>query len=360
MVAELCRRLDGLPLAIELAAARVRVLPPQAMLERLGDRFRLLAAGAADLPDRHRTLRATLDWGYDLLGEAERAAFRSLGVFRGSFSADAVARVCLEEPADELAALELVGSMLDKSLLQKRDATDGGAPRFALLESIREYARGRQDDEESSTLRRRHALYFLALAERGVPELAPATPGVPLAELAAAEEDLREALAWALEQEDPEPALRLTGSLWWFWYLHGQYREGRGWAERALAHGAGVGSVARARTLLGNGMLAYLQCDYGAAEDLLAQSGALARELGEHRVLAATLQFSGSVARERGDYDRATALHGDSLALWRELGDERGVVRSSNYLAFVAWLRGQDGHLLTGPSPRYPQIVFIR
>ena len=338
-IAELCRRLDGLPLAIELAAARVRLLPPQAMLRRIDDRFRMLGSGAADLPARHRTLRATLDWGYDLLGEEERRLFRRLGIFRDAFSLPAVVAVCAGDGEDEAAVLDLLASLLDKSLLQRREGADG-EPRFALLETIREYAAGRLDPGERSELRRRHAEYFLHLAERGVPELMPETTAVPLAELVEAADDLRAALAWAAEQPDPEAALRLTGSLWWFWYLRGEYSEGRRWAEGALARAGNVASPARARALLGAGRLAFLQCDYPAAQQLLEQSGALARELGEQRVLAATLQFAGSLARERGDYERAAALHGESLELWLQLGDRRGVARSLNYLAFVSWLRG--------------------
>src|SRR6185503_2774563 len=238
-VAELCRRLDGLPLAIELAAARVRLLPPQAMLRRLDDRFRLLAGGAADLPDRHRTLRATLDWGYDLLAEDERRLFRRLGVFRDGFTLAAVLAVCFggAEGADddqEGEALELLASLLDKSLLVRHGNGDE-EPRYSMLETIRAYAAGQLADAERAELRRRHAAYFLDLAERGVPELTPASAAVPLAELAAAEDDLRAALQWALEQDDPEPALRLAGSLWWFWYLHGEYSEGRRWVDAALA-----------------------------------------------------------------------------------------------------------------------------
>ncbi len=340
-VAELCRRLDGLPLAIELAAARVRLLPPQAMLRRLDDRFRLLAGGPADLPDRHRTLRATLDWGYDLLGEAERRLFRRLGVFRGAFGAPAVLAVCFDaaDGADEDEALDLLSSLLDKSLLVRRENGDG-EPRFSLLETIRAYAAGLLSDSERTELRRRHAAFFLDLAERGVPELTPATRAVPLAELAAAADDLRAALQWALEQDDTEPALRLTGSLWWFWYLHGEYREGRQWVEAALARAGDVETPARARTLLGAAKLSFLECDYPAAERLLDQCNELARRLGESRVLATTLHMQGSIAREQGYYDGAMDLHVASLELWRELGDEGGVARSLNYLAFSSWLRG--------------------
>src|SRR6185503_18759268 len=360
-IAELCRRLDGLPLAIELAAARVRLLPPQAMLRRLDDRFRLLAGGPADLPDRHRTLRATLDWGYDLLGDAERRLFRRLGVFRGTFSAAAVLAVCFDpaEEADEVEALELLSSLLDKSLLVQRGNGDG-EPRFSLLETVRAYASGLLSDAERAELRRRHAAYFLDLAERGVPELTPATAAVPLAELAAAEDDLRAALQWALEQEDPEPALRLTGSLWWFWYLHGEYSEGRRWVDAALARAGELESPARARTLLGAGKLRFLQCDYPGAEELLEQASDLARRLGESRVLAATLQFAGSIAREQGYYDGAMALHAESLELSQQLGDEAGVARSLNYLAFSCWLRGglvgaRRRHLRALPGARRPR-----
>ena len=340
-VAELCRRLDGLPLAIELAAARVRILPPQAMLRRLDDRFRLLAGGPADLPDRHRTLRATLDWGYDLLNEAERRLFRRLGIFRGAFAAPAVVAVCFDaaEEVDEVETFDLLASLLDKSLLVRRENGDG-EPRFSMLETVRAYAAGQLADAERVDLRRRHATFFRDLAERGVPELTPATQAVPLAELAAAADDLRAALQWALEQDDPEPALRLTGSLWWFWYLHGEYREGRRWVDAALARAGDLETPARARTLLGAAKLRFLECDYPAAERLLDRCNDLARRLGESRVLAAALQMQGSIAREQGYYDGAMDLHAESLRLWERLGDEGGVARSLNYLAFSSWLLG--------------------
>ena len=367
-VAELCRRLDGLPLAIELAAARVRVLSPQAMLRRLDDRFRLLGGGPADLPDRHRTLRGTLDWGHELLDARERRLFRRLGAFRGSFGLAAVEAVCAGGPEEVAETLDLVASLVDKSLLQRLQPLEGTAqgaepglwpeaePRFAMLETIREYARGLLEPEEREALRRRHAAWHLDLARRAAPDAPPGSAVAPMAELAVAHDDLRAALEWAAEQEDPEALLRLTGTLWWFWYLHGDYGEGRRWTAQALARvdpepvdpeqagareaGTGGGTPARAQTLLGAGVLAMLQCDYPQAEDLLAGARQLAEALGARPIVAAALQWSGSVARERGRYERALALHGASLELWRELGDERGVARSLNFLAFASWLNG--------------------
>ena len=357
-VAELCRRLDGLPLAIELAAARVRVLSPQAMLRRLDDRFRLLGGGPADLPDRHRTLRGTLDWGHELLDARERRLFRRLGVFRGSFGLAAVEAVCADGPEQAAEALDLVASLVDKSLLQRLQPLEGrahgealeGEPRFALLETIREYARGLLEPEEREALRRRHAAWHLDLARRAAPDAPAGAATVPMAELAVAHDDLRAALEWAAEQDDPEALLRLTATLWWFWYLHGDYGEGRRWTAQALARvvapegagegDAGAGAPARAQTLLGAGVLAMLQCDYSQAEELLAGARQLAEALGARPIVAAALQWSGSVARERGRYERALALHGASLELWRELGDERGVARSLNFLAFASWLNG--------------------
>jgi predicted ATPase/serine/threonine protein kinase len=358
-IVELCRRLDGLPLAIELAAARIRLLSPAAMLRRLDDRFRLLAGGAADLPDRHRTLRATLDWGYELLPEVEARLFRSLGVFRGSFTLAAVLGVSFDAgTVAEGEALELMASLLDKSLVQRRDV-DGDEPRFALLETVREYAMSRLDDDERREMPARHAAYFLDLAERGVPELTPATQAVPLAEIAAAADDMRAALEWCLAQEDAEAALRLAGSLWWYWYLHGEYTEGRRWVTAALDRTGGLRTAARARGLLGAGRLAFLQCDYPAAEALFAQTRELAQQLGETRLLAATLQFSGSLARERGDYARSEEIHRESLELWMRLGDEGGVARSLNYLAFVAWLRGDLAAAARGAADTYDRFEAL-
>jgi predicted ATPase len=335
-IAELCRRLDGLPLAIELAAARVRVLTPAAMLKRLADRFRLLTAGAADLPERHRTLRSTLDWGYELLGATERRLLPRLAVFRGPFALSAVEEVCGDGVADVLDPLQ---SLVDKSFVQSLPSAHG-EPRFALLETVREYGRERLDAAELLALRERHLDCFLARAEAAAPETAPAGDATATEELVHSEQELRAALEHALALPEPARALRLTGALWWSWYLRGQYREGRRWSEAALARAGDERSVARARTLLGAGVLAFLQCDYAAAEERLGQARALAAELGALAVLASSLQFSGSVARERGDYERAIALHEESLGLWRELGELCGEGRSLNYLAFVAWLRG--------------------
>jgi predicted ATPase/serine/threonine protein kinase len=338
-IAELCRRLDGLPLAIELAAARVRVLAPAAMLRRLDDRFRLLSAGAADLPERHRTLRSTLDWGYDLLGEDERRLFRRLSVFRGPFALAAAEAVCAggEDPAADL--LDPLQSLVDKSLVQLLPASSG-EPRFALLETIREYGRARLEPAELEAVRRRHLEHFLNRVEAAVPELAASGATVSLDELALVQEDLRAALERALADDDPEPALRLTGALWWFWYLRGHYREGRRSSEAALSRQGAERSPARARTLLGAGVLAFLQCDYAVAEQRLAAAAGLARLLGARAVLATSRQFSGSLARERGDYGRAVELHGESLSLWREMGEPGGEARSLNYLAFASWLAG--------------------
>jgi predicted ATPase len=327
-VAELCRRLDGLPLAIELAAARVRILPPQAMLRRLDDRFRLLAGGPADLPDRHRTLRATLDWGYDLLERAERRLFRRLGVFRGAFGgAGGRGRLLrARRGVDEVEALDLLASLLDKSLLAARASNGDGEPRFACWRRCAPTppASSRRRARE---LRRRHATFFRDLAERGVPELTPATQAVPLAELAAAADDLRAALQWALEQDDPEPALRLTGSLWWFWYLHGEYREGRRWVDAALARAATCETPARARTLLGRGKLRFLSATTRrpsgcstSATTWRAASASRACSPPRCRCRAA------SPASRATTTARWTCTR--ELALWRELGDEGGVARS--------------------------------
>jgi len=253
-VAEICRRVDGLPLAIELAAARVGLLPPPALLQRLTHRLTALAVGARDLPDRQRTLRAAIDWSYDLLPEMERTLFRRLAVFVGGCAHDAVAEICTHgltlDPLDGVAAL------VEQSLLRQED--NAGEPRVGMLETIREYAWERLVGEgEEDATRRAHALYYLALAEAAEPALHDPAAGAWLARLEREHDNLRAALDWAWERDELTLALRLTGALWWFWHIRGHLGEGRGWLERLLAaDAAGSGSApaaVRAKALVGAG-----------------------------------------------------------------------------------------------------------
>jgi len=264
-VAAICRHLDGLPLAIELAASRIALLPPQALLARLERRLSLLIAGAHDLPRRQRTLRAAIAWSYDLLAADERALFARLGIFVGGCTLEAAEAVCRAAcgAAGDRRDTELDGlaSLMDKSLLRMA-AAGQGEPRFGMLETIREYAlerlAARGDEEES---RRRHAGYYLALAEAAEPELTGPTQGMWLERLEHEGDNLRAALRWTRESGEIETGLRLAGALWRFWYTRGYQREGRGWLEGLLALAAtGPGApskAARAKAFNAAGVLAY-------------------------------------------------------------------------------------------------------
>ena len=282
-VAAICARLDGLPLAIELAAARVRLLPPEAILARLDQRLRLLIGGARDLPARQQTLRRTIDWSYDLLDTAEQKLFRRLAVFAGGRTLAAIAAVCNAEGDMAFDALDGVASLVDKSLLRKQDGV-GGEPRFVLLETIHEYASEKlQESGETEELRLRHALYFLALAEEAEPELGGARRAVWLDRLEEEHDNLRAALAWSRSQVSGEDAarrlatgLRLGGALLGFWDSRGHFTEGRAHLAPLLARSAtSAPTAARAKALITVGRLAWDQGDLTEARSLHEESLAI-------------------------------------------------------------------------------------
>ncbi|HEX6625713.1 MAG TPA: tetratricopeptide repeat protein [Pyrinomonadaceae bacterium] len=339
-VAEICVQLDGLPLAIELAAARVRLLPPQAMVARLEAPFKLLIGGARNLPPRQQTMSGAIAWSYDLLNDAEKRLFRRLSAFVGGATLESIAAVCDCEAQLGGDVHDGVAALVDNSLLRQVEQA-GGEPRFVMLETIREYGVERlKASGEAGEVRRRHARFFVELVEKADPELGGEQLGHWLEQLEREHDNLRAALRWALDSDDAETGLRLVRSLWWFWYLHGYYGEGRGWVNKVLGCCGQQATPHRARALVGAGVLAFLPCDYEAAEKYLNEGLELSKGLGERETTAMALQVLGSVARERGDYERAVARHQESLAIWRELGDVRGIARSLNYVGFAAWLRG--------------------
>jgi non-specific serine/threonine protein kinase len=339
-VAEICTRLDGLPLAIELAAARIKLLPPQAMLVRLESPFKLLTGGARDVPARQRTMRETIAWSYDLLEKPEQSLFRRLAVFIGGFTLEAAEAICNAESGCGIEIHDGVASLVDKSLLQQIEQA-GGEPRFVMLETIREYGlECLKANGEKEIFRRRHADFFLQLAERAEPELGSAEQPAWLAYLEHEHDNFRAALQWSLDEGQLEVSLRLAASLWWFWYLHGHYREGRAWLDKVLAEGNDQRTTHRSRALIGAGGLAFLQCEYSLSEKLLGEGLALARERVDLESIATSLQLLGSCAREQGDYNRAIELHQESLQLWREMDNKRGIARSLNYIGFASWLDG--------------------
>ncbi len=314
-VIELCRRLDGLPLAIELAAARVTVLPPEAMLERLGNRLALLTGGAQDLPDRQRTLKATLEWSYGLLDVAERLLLARLAVFVGGWTLGAAEAVC--DAGDEVEVLQHMSALVDKSLVQQQGSTRHEL-RFTMLETVREYALGRLEESgELERLRRRHAGYFLELAEEGEQALQGSLERAWLNRLEAEHDNLRAALTWSLTlQGDTEVGLQLTGALSHFWYVRGHHSESRVWLQSALERGSDA-TAARAKVLFGAGQLAWFQGELARANTLLKESLTLCQDLGDRVGAAYALLFLGRTAISQGDHRRGGTLVEKSLALFR-------------------------------------------
>jgi predicted ATPase/transcriptional regulator with XRE-family HTH domain len=327
-VAEICYRLDGLPLAIELAAARIKLLAPQALLRQLGDRLRLLTGGARDLPPRQQTLRATIDWSYNLLERDEQALFARLGVFVGGCSLEAIEAACSatqsvpgELPIDVLDGLT---ALVDKSLLRQEVEIDG-ATRFAMLETIREYALERLVARgEEAAVRQRHALYYLTLAERAEPLLRGAEQLAWLDRLEAQYDNLRGVLAWSqVAANSAAVGLRLAAALWPFWELGGHLSEGREQLTRILAHAeAAAPTAARARALFAVGIFAGAQGDFALAHARLAESRTLSRTIGYQHGVAYARYGLGFVAWLEGDYVAARARHAESLTLFRELGEQ--------------------------------------
>ncbi len=250
-VLAICARLDGLPLAIELAAVRVTHLPPAALLERLEHRLALLTGGAQDLPERQHTMRRTIEWSHDLLTAEEQVFFRRLATFVGGFTLEAVEAVVDTPASHRLDVLDGVASLVDKSLLREEDGPDG-KPRYLMLETIREYGLERLTASgEQDAIEVRHGRYYLTLAEATEPALSGPEQAVKCDRLEAEESNLRSALARAVAH-DPEAALRLAGALWRFWELRCRYAEGRAWLERSLAVGGGDAAV-RLKVLHGAG-----------------------------------------------------------------------------------------------------------
>jgi predicted ATPase/class 3 adenylate cyclase len=340
-VAEICRRLDGLPLAIELAAARVRLLSPQMMVGRMERRLRLLAGGARDLPARHRTLHDTIAWSYDLLDDAECRLFRRLAVFVGGFSLEDAEAVCKPGGESDLDVQGGVASLVAKSLLRQQEDLDG-EPRFGMLETIRDYALERLDASgEAPRIRRLHAECFLALAGRAWPELTGRDQGAWYARLEADHDNMRAALAWCLvTPEGAHIATRLACALYRFWQRHGHVAEGRVWLARSLSR-RGLDDEARARLLNAAGVLARVQGDTPLAREFFEESLALFRTLGEQADVANTLHNLGSVVHFQGDLRLATALLDESLTLWRTAGDRWGLAMALSFRGSLARDRGE-------------------
>jgi non-specific serine/threonine protein kinase len=350
-VAEVCRRLDGMPLALELAAARIRVLAPEQIAARLEDRFRLLTGGSRTALPRHRTLRATLDWSYELLSEPERALFRRLAVFAGGFTLEAAEAVgspptASPRPApDEPPAatvLDLLAQLADKSMVVV-EPTAAGPVRYRLLETLRQYGWERlAESGEDAVVRRRHAHFYLAYAEAAEPEL------VGPAELACADrlehehDNLRAALRWLAESGESEAELRLSGALWRFWFIHSHLAEGRQWLEAALARGGAAPAAARARALCALAYIVPAQGDFPGGRAYALESLALYRELGDKVRMSDVLGVLGMTALFAGDFEHARAWATEGLAVSREAGYAHGTGLALGILGGVAQARGDE------------------
>jgi predicted ATPase/transcriptional regulator with XRE-family HTH domain len=384
VVAEICERLDGLPLAIELAAARIRLLPPQQLLERLEQRLSLLTGGARDLPVRQQTLRNTIRWGYDLLDPGRRALFRRLAVFQGGWTLDAATVVCNAGGDRSVDVLDGLTALLDHSLLRQEEDSNG-YPRFSMLATIHEFALELfVASGEAEALRRRHAAYFLALAEQAEPALAGAEALAWLARLEVESDNLRA----ALEHGSRETVVRMSAALADFWLVRDRRREGERWLAAALPLSDGLPAKLRARVRAAYGRLLQWWGDQDLVRQLLEESQLLYRELDEargvasvgirlgevalargfvehayasfaeslaiaqaereHRLIAWALFGLGRVAEQQGHHERSCELGRESLALFRAVGDKLGSAWALNMLARIAALTGSyavaEGH----------------
>jgi predicted ATPase/serine/threonine protein kinase len=377
-IAEICTQLDGLPLAIELAAARVKILTPQTIRAKLGNSLNLLTGGPLDLPARQQTMCGAVEWSYDLLTEEEKRLFRQLAVFAGGFTLEAAEAICDGVSTEELRVLDLITSLVDKSLLVSKSHANRES-RFRMLGVIREYAgEVLEASGDAEEMREKHAIYFLALGEADL-YLDSVQANQWINRLKEERYNLRAALRWSLVN-DPEVAARLAAGLRNFWILQGYLTEGREWLEEALKAGnevpasvrrkvlAGAGSMAqlqgdheRARQLYeeslaearaagdlqqmalagrGLGATAYLQGDFKSARGFIEEALLISRELNDRFAIAASLNRLGDLARVEGNYAAAQMLFDESIAIFRQLGNRNAVSNSLNNLGAVAFAHG--------------------
>ena len=335
-VAAICRRLDRLPLALELAAARARILPLAAILDRLDQRLTFLTGGARDLPERQRTLAATIDWSYALLDAEERATFDALAVFVDGASLDGVERVA---SAPER-ALDVLTSLCDQSLLISR-ASEDGTPRFRMLATIREFALTQlRGSGAEDAVRRRHAAWFVRFAERAEPEIQGRRQAHVLQQLATEHDNLRAALTWAAAAGEGETLVRLAAALWRFWFARGHLTEGRRWLARALVV-EGLPPDARARALRGASVLAAVAGELGEARALAEELVEVRRELGVDQESAEALVVLANVETDLGNHDEAAELY-EQAAEFARRGDARPALAGiMNNLGYLSLLREQ-------------------
>jgi predicted ATPase/class 3 adenylate cyclase len=339
-VAEITARLDGLPLAIELAASRVKILSPPELLDRLGRRLPLLTGGARDLPERQRTLRAAIEWSYDLLDTDEHRLFARLAVFAGGWSLDAAEAVCGSDVEAEV--LDGLGTLVDHSLV-RRGRPRGGETRFRMLETIREFAAERLSaaGDEEEEMRRRHARFIRELAEQAEPHLTTDGQAEWLGRLEREHDNLRAALDWADRTGDADTAVRIASAVWRFWQQHGYLAEGRVRLERAMAMpGAQARTAVRVRGLSALGSTAYWQGDHAPLESAWGEALEIAKEIGDVRMVAHALFDYSFVSLMKEDFDAAARLLREGLAVAKDAGDPKLVGSAMQYLGYLSAYRG--------------------
>jgi predicted ATPase len=340
VVAEICRRLDGLPLAIELAAARVRTLTPQAIASRLNRRLHLLTGGARDLPQRQRTLRATIEWSYDLLSEADRVLFERLGAFAGGWTLDAAEAVCAEEGGPDV--IEGLGSLVEKSMVRHGRVVQG-EPRFEMLDTIRDFALERLEERgDAERVRLAHALFFLRLSLDAEPLLRTGEQDRCAERLAAENDNLRAAMRWSLDRGEPGRVARMGQALWLFWWTRSLLPEAMAWMEEVLGLVEKLSTEERAMATLALGVSAFTQGDSVRAVPNLRIAVALGRDLGDLRGMAtALISLAVAVAQSEGA-TRGEEMAREAVAGFRELDDAWGIATALGGLGRILMLAGRS------------------
>jgi len=348
-VAQISQRLDGIPLALELAAARVRTLSVRQIAENLDERFRLLTGGSRAALPRHQTLRGLIDWSYELLTETERALYARLAVFVGGFTLEAGEAVGSGGEVDRHDVIDLIGRLVDKSLVVMDDRE--GEARYRMLETIRQYALEKlAESGNGETVRARHRDFYVRFSEKAVPELQGREQSAWLTRLEAAHDNVRAAMRWSLDRREAEPALRLGGALWIFWDTRGYFREGREWLDELLAladpPSAVTGEVARralANVLDGAARMRGRFSVFSETIEFQRRGLSVWRELGDKRGIAEALNNLGDVMHQCGDSAGARPVLEESLALFQQLGDQRGTAHA---LINLAGIIGHEGDLV--------------
>jgi predicted ATPase len=339
-VASICWRLAGIPLALELAAARVRFLEPATLLSRL-DRA-LLTSGGRDLPDRQRTMRATLDWSHDLLSEPERKLFRRLSVFAGGFTLEAAEAVGTAGCVGSEDVFDLLGALVEQSLVAVQPPKTGGESRYGMLEPVRQYALEKLEESgEAGMVGHSHAAFFLALAERAYPEVLGERQVEWLERLEQEYGNLRAAMSWALDADDGTTSARIGWTLWYFWWARSYHREGRRWMEEVLK--CTLPPTLRGRALVVAGTLAWGHDDYERCERYSAEGLEVSQQAGDELGAAWARVGLGLSAMSGSNYAAATSHLQEALRSFRQLDEGYGVAHVTNFLGMVALMRSNQG-----------------